>query len=111
MDFIPVTSSNIKAIAFEPEENDASIGALSVQFKNGSAFCYYGVPAQKFDEFLDAKSKGKFFISEIKKHYESEKIEPKKECPCKSDEDFDSMVICSCELTDRSGMEYDHLYK
>lgn len=69
MDFIPVESSNIAAIAFDPYEDDASVGTLYVRFKNGGEFAYYEVPAEKFDNFLDSPSKGKYYIANVKAAY------------------------------------------
>jgi hypothetical protein len=69
MDFIPVESSNLAAIAFEPREDDETIGTLYVRFKNGGEFAYYDVPAEKYDAFLDAESKGKFYIANVKSAY------------------------------------------
>ena len=71
-DFIPVESSNLAAIAFDPREDDETIGTLYVRFKNGGEFAYYDVPAEKYDNFLDAESKGKFYIANVKSAYACE---------------------------------------
>jgi len=69
-----VTSSNIDAIGFDEYTDDESIGILIVQFINGAKFQYFDVPRQKFDAFLEAESKGKFYIANVMKEYEHEKL-------------------------------------
>lgn len=68
--FIPVESSNINAIGFDPHKDDETLGVLSVRFKSGAEFQYFDVPAEKFDNFLDAESKGKFYIANVKGAYD-----------------------------------------
>lgn len=67
--FIPVESSNIAAVAFDARQDDETVGTLYVRFKNGGEFAYYDVPAEKYDAFLDAESKGKFYIANVKSAY------------------------------------------
>lgn len=67
--FVPVESSNIAAVGFDAREDDDTIGTLYVRFKNGSEFAYYDVPAEKYDNFLDSPSKGKFYIANVKSAY------------------------------------------
>lgn len=44
-------------------------GRLTIRFKNGAAYDYYGVPATQWDEFKRAKSKGVYFNDNIKGQY------------------------------------------
>jgi hypothetical protein len=67
--YIPVESSNIAAVGFDAREDDETVGTLYVRFKNGGEFAYYDVPAEKYDAFLDAESKGKFYIANVKSAY------------------------------------------
>lgn len=65
-----VTSSNIEAIGYDPEAQE-----LHVRFvKSGATYAYYGVQRWVFDEFLQAESKGKFFLERIKPHYQVSKL-------------------------------------
>lgn len=54
-------SSNIKAIGYLSQLKE-----LFVRFKTGKVYAYYDVPATRFDDFRNAKSKGEFFSKQIK---------------------------------------------
>ncbi len=69
MEMIPVSSSNIAAIGF-----DESQSILAIEFNNGRAYEYYGVPQYVFDEFLNSGSKGKYANQNIYKSYSQTKI-------------------------------------
>lgn len=75
---IPMTSvesSQIAAIGHDPETN-----TLAVQFKGkngpGAVYHYRNFPARKFDAFMAAESKGKFFGENVrgKAEHEYEKV-------------------------------------
>jgi hypothetical protein len=55
MEMIPVTSSNLKAIGYEPDS-----ATLVIEFKNGSAYEYYDVPQFEFDGLRGASSHGTY---------------------------------------------------
>lgn len=59
-----VDSSCIAAIAYTADER-----ALEVEFRNGSVYQYVEVPADAFDHFLRAQSKGRHLHRFIKKRY------------------------------------------
>jgi len=65
---ITVKSNLIDKIAY-------SNRTLSVMLKRGEAYNYTKVPRDVAEAFVRAKSKGKFFNSEIKGQYDSERIE------------------------------------
>lgn len=78
MRMIKVDSSNIDQIGFE-KSKQISMGAkpinsLSIYFKNGRSYRYFDVPEELFEEFIKAKSKGKFFHKYISKRYEYELV-------------------------------------
>lgn len=66
---IPVSSSNIAAIGFDENKN-----ILVIQFNNGKAYEYYGVPPYVFDEFLNSGSKGQYANQNIYKNYSQSQI-------------------------------------
>jgi hypothetical protein len=75
---IPVKSSLIAAIGFEPATNptdpsakpaDSNFGTLIVKMKSGQTYRYPGVAKQIHDNMLAADSVGKFFGSQIKGRY------------------------------------------
>lgn len=63
MDFIPITSSNIAAAAWQDSD-------LYLQFHNGSTYRYQDVPMKVFNELITAPSAGKYFHAEIRAKYE-----------------------------------------
>ena len=52
---VPVESACIASIAFSIEEN-----VLQLEFRNGLAYEYFGVPAALYADLLSAQSKGTF---------------------------------------------------
>lgn len=68
MKMIPVTSTNIVAIGYEPADR-----YLFVQFAKDT-FRYEDVSPETWGAFLGAESKGKFFAAEIKGQYRSFKV-------------------------------------
>jgi len=74
MNWLPVTSSNISEIAYEPEKK-----ILSVRFIKSGIYRYFDVPEHIFEELRDAESVGKYFSEWIKGVFEFEK--EIKKCP------------------------------
>lgn len=62
-----VASSNIDSIGWE---NDV----LEVKFKSGGIYEYDNVPESEFEDFLNASSKGRYFLHHIKNAYNYRKI-------------------------------------
>ena len=64
----PVSSSNIKAIGYDP-----STLRLRVEFLNGSTYIYSGVPEAVWSDFSSAASVGSYFAKNIKGKYTGER--------------------------------------
>ena len=62
MEMIPVDSTNISAIGYDYE-----LATLRVDFLKGRSYEYYGVPAELYEGFLSATSKGQYLNIYIKK--------------------------------------------
>lgn len=71
MDRRLVTSSSLAAIAYSMAD-----AVLEVEFKHGAIYNYLDVPADVFDAFLAAESKGTFFNQSVKDHYSFRRINP-----------------------------------
>ena len=69
---VVVESACITAIAFSIEEN-----VLQLEFRNGLAYEYFGVPAALYGELLSAQSKGAFVTRFIRGHFRFRRIEPR----------------------------------
>lgn len=67
MQLIPVRSTVISAIGYDN-------GQMQVNFRNKEIIVYQGIPSQLFTNFLNAKSKGKFYGMFIRGKYPSVKI-------------------------------------
>jgi hypothetical protein len=61
-------SSNIAKFSYH---NDT----LTVVFKNGGKYAYFGVPSSIFEGMKGSESKGKFINSEVKGKFEVQKVE------------------------------------
>jgi hypothetical protein len=59
-----VQSAAIRIIEYEPRRL-----SLRVTFVSGARYAYAGVPDEVHRAFLDADSKGRFFLTEIRDRY------------------------------------------
>jgi len=69
MNRIPVESSNIADVGYEPTTLTLEIG-----FRNNTVYQYFDVPEVLHEEFMRAASKGIFLNSNIKNHYRYVKL-------------------------------------
>lgn len=67
----PVESSNLSRVAFL---DDPENGTLYVEFSPGRIYQYAEVPADLYQELLDAESAGKFFSSQIRDEYDTTRL-------------------------------------
>ena len=70
MEMIPVESSNIFSIGYDPEEEK-----LYIQFHSGAIYEYYNVPQFIFDELMSAESKGRYAHQNIYKVFAQQRIQ------------------------------------
>lgn len=69
-EMIYVDSTNIESVGY-----DAASQELHVRFlKSGETYVYYAVDEWVFVEFMQADSKGKYFIANIKTNYQFGKL-------------------------------------
>ena len=61
----PVESTSLESVGYDSTEQ-----VLEVEFKHGAVYEYLEVPADVFEAFLAAASKGSFFNSDIKHSYD-----------------------------------------
>ena len=69
MNKIDVSSSNIASIGYD--ENQM---VLEVEFIGGRIYLYEGVPGYVFNEFFNARSKGRYFHYYIRNRYPYNRI-------------------------------------
>ena len=65
-----VESACITSIAFSAQDN-----VLQLEFRNGLAYEYFGVPAALYGELLSAQSKGAFLTRFIRGHFPFRRLE------------------------------------
>ena len=65
MDMIPVYSSAISAIGYDP-----STMRMKIRFVQGDIYDFCGVPAQVFQGLLNAHSKGTYYNDHIRDRYQ-----------------------------------------
>ncbi|MDO8555467.1 MAG: KTSC domain-containing protein [bacterium] len=69
MNRIPVSSSNIRSIGYDPQS-----AVLEVEFTSGDVYQYFDVPERLYDGLLQAASHGQFLdINIIKYGYRYQK--------------------------------------
>ena len=66
---ISVDSSMIDSIGYDPKNK-----LLEIKFLSSHIYHYEDVPPEIFDEFLNADSKGRFFLDYIEDEYEFYKL-------------------------------------
>ena len=62
-------SEAIKGIHYDPDRQ-----RLVVRFIDGDEYAYVGVPGEVHRSFVDAESKGRFFVAEISGRYPYNKL-------------------------------------
>ena len=68
MKTIPVDSSNLKEIGYDPDNKE-----LRVSFHGGAVHDHAGVPVEQYAGLMSAASHGKYYNEHIKGHYPSMK--------------------------------------
>jgi len=69
MSFVPVNSSNLKAVQYFPESQ-----TLDIQFHTSGTYRYSNVPEAIHNGLMSAASHGKYFNQNIKEKYPYKKI-------------------------------------
>jgi len=62
MERTPVSSSNLRSVGYDPNEE-----TLEIEFHSGGTYQYYGVPQHRYEGLMSASSKGSYFDAYIKK--------------------------------------------
>jgi len=69
MERIPVDSSNLKSVGYDPEKQ-----ILEIEFRSNSIYAYFQVPQYFYDSLLQAPSKGKYHDAYIKHGFRYTKV-------------------------------------
>lgn len=69
MNRIPVSSSNIASVGYDPNTQ-----TLEVEFNSGSIYQYFDVAQTIYEALISAESVGKFLNAQIKGYYRYAKV-------------------------------------
>jgi len=69
MDRVPVRSSNIRSVGYDPATR-----TLELEFHSGGLYRYSGVPESIYEDFMQAVSKGAYFHDHIKGRFPDRRI-------------------------------------
>ena len=69
MQRIPVSSSNIRSIGYDPQS-----ALLEVEFVSGDVYQYFDVPEHLYRQFLNGSSHGQFLNDHIRYNYRYQKV-------------------------------------
>lgn len=61
MELIPVKSSNVQAVGYDPDEK-----VLRVAFRNGGVYDYPAVPPEMYESLLKSESIGRFVAQVVR---------------------------------------------
>ncbi len=62
----PIDSSAIASLGYDPARE-----TLEVEFRSGNVYRYFDVPREVYQDFLGARSKGRYFGAFIRGQYDS----------------------------------------
>ena len=69
MTWLPVESKMFISVAYESEKQ-----ILYLRFRSGDVYRYFEFPPAKYQAFLDAESRGRFFLAHIRDHFRFERM-------------------------------------
>jgi hypothetical protein len=69
MDWQPLESKMFTSSAY-----DSARQILYLRFTSGEVYCYFDFPASQYQEFLDAESHGRYFLSNIRDRFRYERL-------------------------------------
>jgi hypothetical protein len=69
LDWQPLESKLLAAAAYTTSRR-----LLYLRFQSGELYRYFTFPAEQYQEFLEAESQGRYFLSHIRNHFPYERI-------------------------------------
>jgi len=69
LDWQPLESKLLAAAAYDPSRR-----RLYLRFHSGEVYRYFTFPAEQYQEFLDAESQGRYFLSHIRNCFPYERL-------------------------------------
>jgi hypothetical protein len=69
MTWLPIESKMFTSVAYDAEKQ-----ILYLRFRSGDVYRYFEFPAADHQAFLDAESRGRFFLAHIRDHFRYERM-------------------------------------
>ena len=69
MDWQPFESKLLTSSAYDDGKH-----ILYLRFRSGEVYRYFGFPEEQYREFLDAESRGRYFLSNIRNRFRYERL-------------------------------------
>jgi hypothetical protein len=69
VDWLPLESKLLTAVAYAAENH-----VLYLRFRSGDVYRYFDFPPELHWNFLNAESKGRFFLSEIRNQFRCDRL-------------------------------------
>lgn len=69
VDWLPLESKLLAAAAYVSEDH-----VLYLRFHSGDVYRYFNFPPELYPDFLDAESKGRFFLSLIRNQFRYDRL-------------------------------------
>ena len=69
MDWLPLESKLLAAVAYAAEDH-----VLYLRFRSGDVYRYFDFPPELYRDLLDAESKGRFFLSQIRNQFRYDRL-------------------------------------
>jgi hypothetical protein len=69
MTWLPVESKMFTSVAYDQETQ-----VLYLRFQSGDVYRYFEFPAGQYQTFLNAESRGRFFLAHIRDHFRYERM-------------------------------------
>ena len=69
LEWEPLESKLLAAVAYQAPRR-----LLYLRFQSGEVYRYFTFPAEQYQEFLDAESRGRYFLSHIRNQFPYERL-------------------------------------
>jgi hypothetical protein len=69
MTWQPLESKLLTSSAYDAEPR-----ILYLRFRSGDEYRYFDFPVEQYQQFLDAASRGRYFLSHIRNHFRYERL-------------------------------------
>jgi hypothetical protein len=69
MTWLPIESKMFTSVAYDTDKQ-----VLYLRFQSGDVYRYFAFPAGEYQAFLDAESRGRFFLAHIRDRFRYERM-------------------------------------